>query len=100
MKRKGTMLFLALSIAMLLTGCQKIPGFGAFVKASAAPGQVALTMQEMKNVINLAKEEGVTAKVMIGGAVITQEYADEIGADGYSKDAADAVKLAQKLCES
>ncbi len=58
------------------------------------------TMQEMKNVINLAKEEGVTAKVMIGGAVITQEYADEIGADGYSKDAADAVKLAQKLCES
>lgn len=58
------------------------------------------TMQEMKNVINLAKEEGLTAKVMIGGAVITQEYADEIGADGYSKDAADAVKLAQKLCES
>ena len=58
------------------------------------------TMQEMKNVIDLAKEEGLTAKVMIGGAVITQEYADEIGADGYSKDAADAVKLAQKLCES
>ena len=54
----------------------------------------------MKNVINLAKEEGITAKFMIGGAVITQEYADEIGADGYSKDAADAVKLAQKLCES
>lgn len=57
------------------------------------------TMQEMKNVINLAKEEGVKAKVMIGGAVITQDYADEIGADGYSRDAADAVKLAQKLCE-
>lgn len=57
------------------------------------------TMQEMKNVINFAKTEGVEAKVMIGGAVITQEYADEIGADGYSKDAADAVKLAQKLCE-
>ena len=57
------------------------------------------TMQEMKHVIDLAKQEGIDAKVMIGGAVITQDYADEIGADGYSKDAADAVKLAQKLCE-
>lgn len=57
------------------------------------------TMQEMKNVIDLAKKEGLSARVMIGGAVITQEYADEIGADGYSKDAADAVKLAQKLCD-
>ena len=36
---------------------------------------------------------------MIGGAVITQEYADEIGADGYSADAAGAVKLAQRLTQ-
>lgn len=57
------------------------------------------TMQEMKNVIELAKKEGLDAKVMIGGAVITPEYAEEIGADGYSGDAADAVKLAQKLCD-
>ena len=55
------------------------------------------TMQRMKEVISYAKEQGVGAKVMIGGAVITQEYADEIGADGYSKDAADAVKLAKRL---
>lgn len=55
------------------------------------------TMQQMKHVIAYAKEQGVDAKVMIGGAVITQEYADEIGADGYSKDAADAVKLAGRL---
>lgn len=55
------------------------------------------TMQRMREVINYAKEEGVDAKVMIGGAVITQEYADEIGADGYSKDAAEAVKLAKRL---
>ena len=55
------------------------------------------TMQEMKNVIEYAKENGVTAKVIIGGAVITQDYADEIGADGYSKDAADAVKLVKRL---
>ena len=55
------------------------------------------TMQRMREVIDLAKQEGVAAKIMIGGAVITQEYADEIGADGYSKDAAEAVKLAQRL---
>ena len=39
------------------------------------------------------------AKVIIGGAVITQDYADEIGADGYSKDAADAVKLAKRILD-
>lgn len=55
------------------------------------------TMQEMKHVVNYAREQGVTAKIIIGGAVITQEYADEIGAQGYSKDAADAVKLAERL---
>lgn len=48
------------------------------------------TMQEMRNVVEYAKEKGVTAKIMIGGAVITQDYADEIHADGYSRDAADA----------
>lgn len=57
------------------------------------------TMQEMKHVIEYAKQQGVTAKIMIGGAVITQEYADEIHADGYSKDAADAVKLAKRLLD-
>lgn len=55
------------------------------------------TMKQMKAVIKYAREQGVNAKVIIGGAVITQEYADEIGADGYSKDAADAVKLAKRL---
>ena len=43
------------------------------------------TMQEMRNVVEYAKEKGVTAKIMIGGAVITQDYADEIHADGYSR---------------
>ncbi len=55
------------------------------------------TMQEMRHVILLAREAGLTAKIIIGGAVITQEYADEIQADGYSKDAADAVRLARRL---
>lgn len=55
------------------------------------------TMQQMRHVIDYAKEQAMDAKIIVGGAVITQEYADEIGADGYSKDAADAVKLTQKL---
>lgn len=55
------------------------------------------TMQQMRHVIDYAKTEKVDAKIIVGGAVITQEYADEIGADGYSKDAADAVKLTKRI---
>lgn len=57
------------------------------------------TMTEMKNVIELARAEGLKAKIMVGGAVITQEYADEICANGYAKDAAGAVKVADALTE-
>jgi 5-methyltetrahydrofolate--homocysteine methyltransferase len=56
------------------------------------------TMQKMKDFIALAKSEGLDAKIIIGGAVVTKEYADEIGADGYSKDAAGAVHLVESLC--
>ena len=55
------------------------------------------TMMRMKDVVELARKEKLPAKIIIGGAVITQSFADEIGADGYSKDAADAVKLVQRL---
>lgn len=55
------------------------------------------TMMRMKDVVELVKEKQLKTKVIIGGAVITQSYADEIGADGYSKDAADAVRLVQRL---
>ena len=55
------------------------------------------TMQEMKHVIEFARESGITSKIMIGGAVITEDYVAEIGADGYAKDAAEAVKVAMKL---
>lgn len=57
------------------------------------------TMVRMKEVVDLVREKGLDVKVMIGGAVTTQDYADEIGADGYSKDAADAVKLAKRLLQ-
>ncbi|WP_058486488.1 homocysteine S-methyltransferase family protein [Defluviitalea phaphyphila] len=55
------------------------------------------TMVEMKNVIEKAKKENLTVKFMIGGAVITKEYAKEIGADGYASDAIEAVRLAQEF---
>ena len=55
------------------------------------------TMQEMKEVVLYAKEKNCTAKIMIGGAVITEDYKEQIGADGYAKDAAEAVKTVQKL---
>ena len=55
------------------------------------------TMMRMKDVIELAKEKGYTGKIIIGGACITESFANEIGADGYSADAASCVKLVQKL---
>ena len=57
------------------------------------------TMQQMRNVIDYAKEKQVDSKIIIGGAVITQDYADEIGADGYSKDAAEAVRLTKRILD-
>lgn len=55
------------------------------------------TMMEMKKVVKKVKEEQLRAKVIVGGAVITQSFADEIGADGYSKDAQEAVRLVKRL---
>ena len=51
------------------------------------------TMVEMKRVVEEVKVAGLNTKVIIGGAVISQDYADEIGADGYSPDAGSAVEL-------
>lgn len=55
------------------------------------------TMTEMKNVIDLAKEKRIRSKIIIGGAVINQQYADEIKADGYAYDSIEAVKLVKEL---
>ena len=57
------------------------------------------TMMRMKDVVELAKEKGCDSKIVIGGAAINESFADEIGADGYSKDAADCVKLVDRLLE-
>lgn len=57
------------------------------------------TMQNMKEVIDEVEKAGLKGKVkvMIGGAPITQSFADQIGADGYSDNANSAVALALKL---
>lgn len=57
------------------------------------------TMGGMKTVIDMLKERGIRDqfKVIIGGSPISQKYAEEIGADGYSKNAVEAVKVAKKL---
>jgi len=57
------------------------------------------TMTNMKEVVDALKGSDVadTAKVMIGGAPVTQAFCDEIGADGYAPDAASAADLAKSL---
>ena len=59
------------------------------------------TMTMMKTVIEALEAAGIrqSTKVMIGGAPITQQYADEIGADGFSDNASAAVAVARQLCE-
>ena len=57
------------------------------------------TMRAMGNTVNVLEEAGVRnkVKVMIGGAPVTQAFADKIGADGYASNAAAAVELAKKF---
>ncbi|EPR37572.1 homocysteine S-methyltransferase [Desulfovibrio sp. X2] len=55
------------------------------------------TMVRMEDTVRLVREEGVSARVMIGGAVVTEAFAKSIGADGCSTDAVSAVRLAKEL---
>ena len=72
------------------------------IKASKAQivGLSALlttTMPAMDKTIQQIREAGLGCKVMIGGAPVTQNYADKIGADGYAPDAASAVDIAKSF---
>ena len=77
----------------------------AFVKAATEKnarviGLSALlttTMPAMDNTVKAVKEAGLAAKTIVGGAPVTQSFADTIGADGYSADAAGAVKLVKQI---
>jgi len=57
------------------------------------------TMESMKDVVDAVRNDNVTknARIMVGGAPLTKEYADSIGADGYAPDASSAVDLARQF---
>jgi len=55
------------------------------------------TMPKMEKTLKDLRSSGINAKIMIGGAPVTQNYADKIGADGYAADAASAVDIAKRL---
>ena len=77
-----------------------------FVEAAKEGGDViamsallTTTMTAMKTTLDALEEAGVKGKIktLIGGAPVTQNYADEIGADGYARDAASAADKAKEL---
>ena len=78
--------------------------FADAVRANS-PGIVAMsallttTMSSMKDIVDGLEEAGLrdSVKVMIGGAPVTQEFADKIKADGYAKDAGSAIHKAEEL---
>lgn len=99
-------------VAMMLKGANfKVIDLGTNVPAdrlieavvshkSALVGLSALlttTMPAMREAVAKIREGGIAVKIMVGGAPITQGFADEIGADGFSSDAASAVDLAKRL---
>ena len=55
------------------------------------------TMMRMKEFVDRVRKDNLKFKVIIGGAVVSQSFADEIGADGYSEDANEAVKVVERL---
>jgi 5-methyltetrahydrofolate--homocysteine methyltransferase len=81
-----------------------------FIEAARAKGAqiiamsalLTTTMPGMKTTIEALTESGIRGevKVMIGGAPVTQRYADEIGADGFSDNASSAVRVARGLVEA
>lgn len=103
-------------VAMMMEGAGfEVIDLGADVKAEKIieaieehkPNIVAMsallttTMGNMKTVITMMEDAGVSNEisVMIGGAPVTQDYANEIGADGFGVDASQAASLAKKLVE-
>ena len=71
----------------------------AHVEVVALSALLTVTMSSMRKTIDALRDAGVrgTVKVMVGGAPVTRQYADEIGADGYAENATAAVALARQL---
>ena len=55
------------------------------------------TLRSMEETIKLIRDNGLPCKVVVGGAVLTPEYAEKIGADFYAKDAKETVDIAKKV---
>ena len=60
---------------------------------------MTISMETMREVVNNVKKRGIRAKIMVGGAPVSQKFADEIHADGYASDAVSAARLAKQLIE-
>jgi len=99
-------------VAMMLKGAgYKIIDLGAdvtpekFVEAArqnkadivALSALLTTTMIQMKNVIQTLRNAGLSVPVIVGGAPLTQDYADQVGAKGYAPDAASAVDVVHRL---
>lgn len=69
------------------------------IKLVGLSALMTTTVVSMEETIRLLRDNHVDCKVMVGGAVLTQEYADMIGADFYSKDAMGSVRYANELYE-
>jgi 5-methyltetrahydrofolate--homocysteine methyltransferase len=67
------------------------------IKLVGLSALMTTTVKSMGETIKALKENGYKGKVFVGGAVLTQEYADMIGADYYTKDAKESVELAKKI---
>lgn len=70
------------------------------IKLVGLSALMTTTVPSMEETIKLLRESGSNAKVVVGGAVLTQEYADMIGADCYAKDAMETVRYAEKIFEN
>ncbi len=66
-------------------------------KVIGASALLTTTMEHQREVVRKVRSEGLDIKVIVGGSPVTQEWANEIGADGYAQDAPDAVRLVDSI---
>ena len=67
------------------------------VKQVGLSALMTTTLKSMEETIKLIRDNGLPCKVVVGGAVLTPEYAEKIGADFYAKDAKETVDIAKKV---
>ncbi len=67
------------------------------ISAIGLSALMTTTMVRMKEAVDVLREAGLTLPVVVGGAAVTQDYANEIGAQGYARDATEAVAVFSRL---